>query len=415
MQLGSRVARQKPDFDSDVVPESNLIHILVEPRNIESAVFILNMARCSKTKRKLLLIIFILTTLLISAEKAVAVRSCRRLQRNNGWFDHVWNTYSETRFKKTFRVSKATFNFILSRIEHDLQRDTIAEDPIPPAFGLAVCLYRLGRGDYFRCSIAEMTGLGNSRVCGIVSEVTKAIVNNLWSDQVTRRFPRNEEEFREKILDMEELRQFPCSWAAIDGCHIPLQCPAGGLQAKKEYHNLKNFYSIVLMGMVDTRHRFVRASCGFPGNSHDSITFQSTNLWSKITGGQTIPDIGKDVEGVNVPPLILGDSAFPFQSWLMKPYTSAVLTSSQSTLITGQAGQECPLRRHTVSSKAGGESFRGNVRVHKKKSETTLLHVLCYITFVSNGGRLCVDRLMELWILPQTREDPGILLGVFLI
>ena len=67
-----------------------------------------------------------------------------------------------------------------------------------------------------------------------------------------------------------------------------------------------------------------------------------------------------------------------------------------------------------MSSKAGGESFRGNVRVHKKKSETTLLHVLCYITFVSNGVRLCVDRLMELWILPQTREDPGILLGIFL-
>ena len=83
-----------------------------------------------------LLRIFILTTLLISAEKAVAVRSCRRLQGNNGWFDLVWNTYSKTRFKKTFRVSKATFNFILSRIEHDLQRDTVAEDPIPPDFRL---------------------------------------------------------------------------------------------------------------------------------------------------------------------------------------------------------------------------------------------------------------------------------------
>jgi len=65
---------------------------------------------------------------------------------------------------------------------------------------------------------------------------------------------------------------------------------------------------------------------GFPGNSHDSIIFQSTTLWSKITAGQAIPDIGKDVEGVKIPPLILGDSAFPFQSWLMKPNTSAVLT-----------------------------------------------------------------------------------------
>ena len=136
-----------------------------------------------------LLRIFILTTLLISSEKAVAVRSCRRLQRNNGWFDHVWNTFSETRLKKTFRVSKVTFNFILSRIEHDLQRDTVAEDPIPPAFKLAVCLYRFARGDYFY-TIAEMTGLGNSTVCGIVSEIAKAIVSNLWSDQLTPEISR---------------------------------------------------------------------------------------------------------------------------------------------------------------------------------------------------------------------------------
>ena len=101
-----------------------------------------------------------------------------------------------------------------------------------------------------------------------------------------------------------------------------MKCPAGELQANKEYHNFKNVYSILPMGMIDARHRFVWASYGFPGNSHNSI-------WSKITCGQTLPDIAKDVEGVNVPPIILGDSAFPFQSWLMEPYTSAVLTPSQ--------------------------------------------------------------------------------------
>ena len=62
-----------------------------------------------------------------------------------------------------------------------------------------------------------MTVLGNSKVCGIVSEVTKEIINNLWSDQVFRHFPRNEEEFLEKILDMEELRQFH---PIRDNCHL---------------------------------------------------------------------------------------------------------------------------------------------------------------------------------------------------
>ena len=30
-----------------------------------------------------------------------------------------------------------------------------------------------------------------------------------------------------------------------------------------------------------------------------------------------------------IPPLIIGDSAFPFQPWLLKPYTNAVLTEKQ--------------------------------------------------------------------------------------
>ena len=40
-----------------------------------------------------------------------------------------------------------------------------------------------------------------------------------------------------KILDMEEFWQFPCCWAAVDHCHIPIKCPPGGQEASKEYHN----------------------------------------------------------------------------------------------------------------------------------------------------------------------------------
>ena len=96
--------------------------------------------------------------------------------------------------------------------------------------------------------------------------------------------PKSKEDFKEKILDMEEMWQFPYCWAAIDGCHIPIKYPAGGKIACKEYHNFKNFYSIVLMGMVDSHYRFVWGSCGYPGNSH-VIIFQSTELWSKIKEG----------------------------------------------------------------------------------------------------------------------------------
>ncbi|XP_065069830.1 uncharacterized protein LOC135694882 [Rhopilema esculentum] len=256
------------------------------------------------------------------------VRSCRRLPRNTGWWEKLWFTYDDKRFKQTLRVSRSTFEFILTRIRPQLERQTLTEEPISPELRLAICLYRLGRGDYLY-SIGEMVGLARSTVTRIVNEVTQVIVFCLWEQFVSNNMPKTEDEFQSKILDMEELWQFPCSWAAVDGCHIPIKCPPGGQSSRKEYHNFKNFYSIVLMALVDAKYRFIWGSCGFPGNSHDSIILQSTSLWKKIKDGKMIPEICQQIDAVKIPPLILGDSAFPFESFLMKPYTNAVLTKEQ--------------------------------------------------------------------------------------
>ena len=97
------------------------------------------------------------------------IRSCRRLNRNTGWWDKLWNTYSEARFKKTFRVCRSTFNFILNRIEPFIVRETVTEELIPGELRLALCLYRLGRGDHLY-TIAELAGLGVSTVCSMVHE-----------------------------------------------------------------------------------------------------------------------------------------------------------------------------------------------------------------------------------------------------
>ena len=83
------------------------------------------------------------------------------------------------------------------------------------------------------------------------------------------------------------------------------------------------------MGMVDSKYRFVWASCGYPGNSHDSVIFQSTDLWNQIKNQEYLPKIGKKVGSLLVPPLILGDAAFPLQPWLMKPCTNANPTLQQ--------------------------------------------------------------------------------------
>ena len=44
-----------------------------------------------------------------------------------------------------------------------------------------------------------------SAVAGITKDVCEAIVNNLWNDSVVKHFPKNEQTFREKMLDMEQM------------------------------------------------------------------------------------------------------------------------------------------------------------------------------------------------------------------
>ena len=70
------------------------------------------------------------------------------------------------KYLNTFRVSRTTLNFILSKIQHRIQKEYVTEVPFPPEQRFAICLYRLGRGGYLY-AIAEMVGLAESTVCQI--------------------------------------------------------------------------------------------------------------------------------------------------------------------------------------------------------------------------------------------------------
>lgn len=83
-------------------------------------------------KKKLLNVCFISIFLLLSRAENVTskyTRFCCRPGRTTGRFIGVWNTYSYERLKKTFRVSRRTFQFIPSRIRQFLQRDTLNKEP----------------------------------------------------------------------------------------------------------------------------------------------------------------------------------------------------------------------------------------------------------------------------------------------
>ena len=58
-------------------------------------------------------------------------------------------------------------------------------------------------------------------------------------------FPESEDQMLTIFFKMESMWQLPGAFGGIDGCHIPVKCPHGGNEARKEYCNLKNFYSML--------------------------------------------------------------------------------------------------------------------------------------------------------------------------
>ena len=65
------------------------------------------------------------------------------------------------------------------------------------------------------------------------------------------------------------------------------------------------------MAIVDAEYHITWVSCGYPGNSHDSYIFQSTDIYDILNSGNN-PSIAHIESDTSIPPLLLGDGAFHY-------------------------------------------------------------------------------------------------------
>ena len=229
-------------------------------------------------------------------------------------------------------------------------------------------------------------------MCQITEEVREAIVGNLWEYNVCRFFPTSEETMMEMILEMEREWQFPFAFSAPEGCYTPIRCPAGGPDSQKEHHNFKNFYSIVLMALVDASYRFIWASSGWAGNTHDSTIFQAKKLFRRATDG-AFKLTSFDIEGVNVGPLVLGGGAFLFLPLLQKPYSNSSLTKEESNF-------NYRLSRVRMFTEAAFGVLKGWWRILHRKCELTKHVIKIYSLACIVLHNICIengDTMPRLW------------------
>ncbi|XP_035521259.1 protein ANTAGONIST OF LIKE HETEROCHROMATIN PROTEIN 1 [Morone saxatilis] len=241
--------------------------------------------------------------------------------RNRGPGQTFWSladSFDEEQWKAQFRVSRATFDYLLDRIGPVIKRRrTNYRAPIEPRRRLALTLWWFSRSGEYR-SIAGLFGVGVATVCVVVRQVTSAIVDRLYPNCVTLpsgpRLDRTLKAFKDRC--------YPQCAGAIGGTHIPIAPPRDN---PDHYINERGWHSVILQAVVDHNLCFTDVYAGWPGSSSSASVLSSSDLYLKAEDrpdGYLFPREKSLVsDGVEIPVHLIGDASFPLKPWLMKGYS----------------------------------------------------------------------------------------------
>ncbi len=126
--------------------------------------------------------------------------------------------------------------------------------------------------------------------------------------------------------DFQKLWNFSNCVGAIEKEHVTIQASANsGMQ----FHNYKCSYAIVLLPLMDARHRFRMIDVGAYGKSSDGGMFSSSNFGQALRHDTL--DLPPGVPGAEgaMPFVFVADEAFTLQRNIMKLFPGHNLSAEQ--------------------------------------------------------------------------------------
>nr|XP_055056158.1 uncharacterized protein LOC129440693 [Misgurnus anguillicaudatus] len=222
------------------------------------------------------------------------------------------------RFQRYFRLSRAQFDELLSRVGARITlQDTNYRRSIPAAERLSICLRFLATGDSFR-TIASSFRVGVATVCKIVPQVVTAIWDCLVEDYMA--VPTTDT-WRSIAEEFQERWNFPLCCGAVDGKHVVIKAPPN---SGSQFHNYKGTFSIVLLAVVDANYCFRVIDVGGYGRTSDGGILANSAFGQALQAGtlhlppdQSLP--GAEQRGP-LPHVFVADEAFPLRKNLMRPF-----------------------------------------------------------------------------------------------
>lgn len=131
-----------------------------------------------------------------------------------------------------------------------------------------------------------------------------------------------EEEWEHIANGFQSRANFPNCVGALDGKHIRIVNQQG---SGSEYFNYKQFFSVVLMALVDSNYCFTSVDIGSYGKNSDSNIFRQSSLHSLLVNdtlnlpkAKKLPDADDDTP---LPFVIVADEAFSMTRNVLRSYS----------------------------------------------------------------------------------------------
>lgn len=182
----------------------------------------------------------------------------------------------DDKFHDFLRVTPYLFNVILNNI-----RDLITtlpskrvKNPISPQHKLCVALRFLATGESL-ASLSFSFRISRSHLTNIVRSVFKAI-----KDTMIGEIPMpTKEQFLSIADEFYRKWNFPNAIGCLDGKHVRVRCPdaTGSI-----YYNYKDFFSVVLLALVDANYKFIAIDVGSFGREGDAGEFLLASTYINV-------------------------------------------------------------------------------------------------------------------------------------
>ncbi|KAJ8390024.1 hypothetical protein AAFF_G00111850 [Aldrovandia affinis] len=276
-----------------VVNHSNRKHVSVFRRGLQRRNRIVLMANFQKKRRKVAL---------------------WKHLRSSEWWDNVVCDFTDSQWQKSFRVSRETFQYLCAKVKPAIERkDTTLRLCVPLEKRVGIALWKLATSSDYR-TVGHLFGVGVTTVCRCLHEFCQAVNQIVLPEVLSGPKP---EDLEEMATAFERQWDVPQCIGAIDSSHIPIIAPK---EFHRDYFNCKDWHSIVLQAVVDANGLFWDVCVGFPGSASDADVLRQSNLWTLASGGALFSGPTRRICGEDVGYYILGDSAYPLQRWLLRPF-----------------------------------------------------------------------------------------------